>query len=59
MNLMTVLQYAIDTLGIKQVIVCGHYNCGGIKHAIGSQYAGLINKWLTNVKVPDLIFTHF
>jgi len=50
MNLMTVLQYAVEVLDIKDIIVCGHTNCGGIRHALSNKYSGLINKWLTHVK---------
>jgi len=50
MNLMTVLQYAVEYLGIQHIIVCGHYNCGGVAHAMSHRYSGLINKWLTHIK---------
>lgn len=50
MNLMSVLQYAIEVLKIKHVIVCGHYGCGGVKAAMGSTYNGLIDNWLRNIK---------
>ncbi|WP_044170957.1 carbonic anhydrase [Flectobacillus major] len=50
MNLLSVLQYAVEVLKVKHVIVCGHYNCGGVKAAMGNQDFGLINKWLRNIK---------
>jgi len=50
MNLMTVLQYAVEVLNIHDIIVCGHTNCGGIRHALSNKFSGLINKWLTHVK---------
>jgi carbonic anhydrase len=50
LNLLSVLQYAIDVLKVEHVIVCGHYNCGGVKAALTNQSFGLINKWLRNIK---------
>lgn len=49
-NMLSVLQYAIEVLRVKHVIVCGHYGCGGIKNALSHQHLGLINKWLRNIK---------
>lgn len=50
MNLMSGLQFAVEELGVKHVIVCGHYSCGGVKAALGNQSLGLINKWVHNIK---------
>lgn len=50
LNLLSVLQFAVEVLGVRHVIVCGHYNCGGVKAAMGNQELGLINKWLRNIK---------
>jgi carbonic anhydrase len=44
------LQYAVEVLEVKHIIVCGHYNCGGVKAAMTNQDFGLINKWLRNIK---------
>lgn len=49
-NLLSVLQYAVEVLHVKHVIVCGHYGCGGVKAAMGQSDLGLINKWLRNIK---------
>ncbi|WP_158772026.1 carbonate dehydratase [Paraglaciecola sp. L1A13] len=49
-NCLSVLQYAIDVLKVKHVIVCGHYGCGGIDAALKDQQLGLIDNWLENIK---------
>lgn len=49
-NLLSVLQFAVEVLKVKHVIVCGHYNCGGIKNALSHKHLGLINKWLRHIK---------
>ncbi len=49
-NILSVLQYAIEVLKVKHVIVCGHYGCGGVKNALAHKNLGLINKWLRNIK---------
>lgn len=49
-NLLSVLQYAVEVLKVKHIIVCGHYGCGGIKAAMSNQSFGIINKWLRNIK---------
>lgn len=49
-NMLSVLQYAVEVLKVKHVIVCGHYGCGGIKAAMGHHHYGIINHWLKNIK---------
>jgi carbonic anhydrase len=49
-NCLSVLQYAIDVLKVKHVIVCGHYGCGGIRAAMAAQPLGLIDNWLRHVR---------
>lgn len=50
LNMLSVLQYAVDVLKVKHVIVCGHYGCGGVKAAMTNHSFGIINKWLRNIK---------
>jgi carbonic anhydrase len=45
-----VLQYAVDVLKVRHVIVCGHYGCGGIKSALDGVRLGLIDNWLRHVQ---------
>lgn len=50
LNLLSVLQYAVDYLQVEHIIVCGHYGCGGVDAAVSNKSFGLINKWLRNIK---------
>lgn len=50
LNMLSVLQYAVEVLQVKYVIVCGHYGCGGVKAAMSNQSIGIIDTWLRNIK---------
>jgi carbonic anhydrase len=56
LNCLSVLQYGIEVLRVKHVIVCGHYGCGGVRSAMRSEPLGLIDNWLRNIR--DVIMTH-
>ncbi len=50
LNCLAVLQYAVDVLKVRHVIVCGHYGCGGVKAAVDNAKLGLIENWLRHVQ---------
>lgn len=50
LNMLSVLQYAVEVLQVKHVIVCGHYHCGGVRNAMANRDFGLLNKWLRHLK---------
>jgi len=50
LNVMSVINYAVRYLGVKHVVVCGHYNCGGVKAAMQPVDMGILNPWLRNIR---------
>jgi carbonic anhydrase len=50
MNMLSVLDYAVNVLEVKHIIVCGHYGCGGIQTAMKNQHIGIIDNWIRHIK---------
>jgi carbonic anhydrase len=55
-NMLSVLQYAVEVLHVKHIIVCGHYGCGGVLTAMDRADKGLVSNWLRNIK--EVIYKH-
>jgi len=50
MNMLSVLDYAVNVLEVKYVIVCGHYGCGGVRAALSNKQFGIIDNWIRHIK---------
>jgi len=55
-NCLSVIQYAVDVLKVTDIILCGHYNCGGVAAALKNDSFGIIDNWIRNIK--DVYFMH-
>ena len=56
LNCLSVMQYAIEVLGVEEVVVCGHLGCGGVESALDGKRLGLIDNWLRHVQ--DVAYEH-
>ncbi len=54
-NFLSVLSYAVNTLKVPHIIICGHYNCGGVRAALSQNSLGLIDNWIRNIKDTYLL----
>jgi len=50
LSAMSVINYAVSFLKVKHIIICGHYNCGGVKAAMQAEDLGILNPWLRNIR---------
>lgn len=50
LNSKCVIEYAVSHLKVKHIVVCGHYNCGGVKSAMEHEHLGILNPWLGNIR---------
>ena len=58
LNCLSVIQYAVEVLDIRYIIVCGHYGCGGVKAALADENHGLIDNWLRHIRQVKRLHAH-
>lgn len=50
LNMLSVVEFAVNALGVKHIIICGHYGCGGVRAAMSAQHSGLVDNWLQPIR---------
>ena len=50
LNVLSVIQFAVDALKVEHIIVCGHYGCGGVNAALHDQHVGLVDNWIRSIR---------
>lgn len=58
LNMLSVLQHAVDALKVEHVIICGHYGCGGVRAAISPEPNGLVDNWLRHIEDTAVVNWH-
>lgn len=54
LNMLSALQFAVDVLKVRHIIVCGHYGCGGVRAAVADERVGIVDNWLCHVRESAL-----
>ncbi len=57
LNIQSIIQYAVEQLGVKHIVVCGHYGCGGVQASLKQESFGLLDNWLRNIR--DVYRMHY
>jgi carbonic anhydrase len=58
LNCLSVLQFAVEVLGVSHILVCGHYGCGGVRAAMSGEDNGLIDNWLNHIRMVHRLHEH-
>ncbi len=56
LNFLSVLEYSVNALKVNEIIICGHYGCGGVKASMEKKSIGIIDNWLSNIQKVEKIY---